>query len=168
MLVKAETIENYSHDARELVDGGIPGGRMKIAPGQQLSVSQDVWRRICRRCSTWLRRVGGPSLVTTETLKRVPGIQGASRAGMGGVVSTAKKKPAGKGKPRKSRAKTPAPDVESPQVDGKKPLESLGMPGIKEIAAGLDIHYKVGMSKADIIQAIREKRAATTEESNET
>lgn len=165
MLVQYVVVTNDSERSRWLKDLQLPGARVLIEPGATLQIPYGVWLRNRRRHASWLKQLEVGRGFAHVAKKAKPVAAEAAPA----VKKTAKRK-----RKPKAKATVETPATTALVADGNaatvvsattvptasKPLEEASMSRVKEIAAGLGIKWEIGMSKAALIAAIREKRQA--------
>ncbi len=135
MLSQYIRIKNRSEYRRVIEDSQLPGGRIILDPGEETSIRREVYARIARRHSHWLLNLDSPSA--------------------GAIEEAVEKEETEKDEIFIETVKSLLPkleqETEKPEVD----LTTWTLSELKDLASARGVKYKVGMSKADLIEAIR-------------
>jgi len=128
-----------------------------MEPGSTFQTGYGVWLRARNRCKSWLRKIADNRGFAHTVLR-------SNEAEAAPVEPEAVEPEAVEveAEPEVAEAEPEAVEAEAEVAEVKatapKPLEEFSFTQVKDIAATLDIGWKVGVSKAALIAAIREKR----------
>ena len=61
MLERYRRVLNRSDAPHDLVDHGLPGGRITLRPGEETQIPVEVYHRQFRRHASWLTNVDSPT-----------------------------------------------------------------------------------------------------------